>query len=120
MTAALVFLPANYDYQLNNGVPPGELPPPVFPLNLDRGNVNNPSTVNYTPPPKSLLGFPDAQRVPNKGRARWKTRDGRVLEWDSQHGDVEVYNRQGKHQGSADPNTGQMIKDPVPGRTTRN
>jgi len=76
--------------------------------------------LNYTPPPKNLKGFPKAKRVPNKGRARWKNPDGKTLEWDSQHGDVEVYDKQGRHQGSADPETGQMTKDPVPGRTTRN
>ncbi|NTE04328.1 RHS repeat-associated core domain-containing protein [Agrobacterium tumefaciens] len=75
--------------------------------------------VNYTPAPKELTGFPTARRVPNKGRARWKTSEGKILEWDSQHGDVEVYDKQGKHQGSANPETGQMTKDPVPGRTTR-
>jgi len=75
--------------------------------------------VKYTPPPKNLKGFPGAKRVPNKGRARWKDSDGRTLEWDSQHGDVEVYDRQGRHQGSADPETGRMTKNPVPGRTTR-
>lgn len=40
MTAALVLLPANYNYQLNNGVPPGELPPPPifnFAANRDKG-----------------------------------------------------------------------------------
>ena len=75
--------------------------------------------LKYTPPPKNLKGFPKAKRVPNKGRARWKNPDGKTLEWDSQHGDVEVYDKQGRHQGSADPETGQMTKDPVPGRTTR-
>lgn len=77
------------------------------------------TTVIYSPPPRVLPGFPDAERVPNNGRARWKLTDGKILEWDSQHGDVEVYNKQGKHQGSADPNTGEMTKNPVPGRTTR-
>ncbi len=78
------------------------------------------STLTYTPAPKELKGFPSAKRAPNKGRARWKTSEGKILEWDSQHGDVEVYDKQGRHQGSADPNTGQMTKGPVPGRTTRN
>ena len=57
--------------------------------------------------------------MPNKGRARWRNADGRILERDSRHGYVEVYNKQIKHEGSANPNTGEMIKDPVPGRTTR-
>jgi len=76
--------------------------------------------LNYSPPPRNLKGFPKAKRVPNKGRAKWKNPDGKTLEWDSQHGDVEVYDKQGRHQGSADPETGQMTKGPVAGRTTRN
>jgi RHS repeat-associated protein len=88
-------------------------PPVVVP-------VHNPGATiyNYTPPPKALPGFPGAARAkPKGGRTRWKTPNGDILEWDSQHGDVEVYNKRGRHQGSADPNTGEMIKDPVPGRT---
>ena len=48
MTATLVFLPANYNYGLNNGVPPGELPPPLIfsDINRERNKPNNPSTVN--------------------------------------------------------------------------
>ncbi len=74
----------------------------------------------YTPPPQTLPGFPGAKKVPRRGRARWVTPDGDILEWDSQHGEVEVYNKRGKHKGVADPNTGEMLKDPVPGRTTEN
>lgn len=75
----------------------------------------------YHVPPKALPGFPDARRVPFKNqRIRWKTPDSKILEWDYQHGEVEVYDKRGKHEGTADPNTGEMIKDPVPGRTTDN
>ena len=84
------------------------------------GNSNNTGerdTRNYKPAPKELEGFPDAQKVPNKGRTRWKTPDGKILEWDGQHGDVEVYNKRGKHIGSANPKTGQIYKKPVGGRT---
>lgn len=44
-------------------------------------------------------------------RKRWKTRDGSILEWDSQHGAVEMYNKRGKHLGEFDPETGQQTKD---------
>lgn len=73
-------------------------------------------TRHHKETPKKLDGFPDAKRVPNKGRARWKTSDGKILEWDKQHGDLEVYNKKGKHLGSARPGTGKMYKPPVPGR----
>lgn len=41
---------------------------------------------------------------------------GKRYEWDYTHNDVEVYNKRGQHLGSADPETGAMIKPPVPGR----
>jgi RHS repeat-associated protein len=69
----------------------------------------------YFPPPKILPGFPDAERVPNKGRARWRTKDGDILEWDYQHGEVEIYNRNGKHKGSKKPD-GTNPKPVKPGR----
>lgn len=72
----------------------------------------------YIPAPKTLPGFPGAQPAKRKSaRKRWKDSNGDILEWDSQHGDVEVYDKRGNHKGSADPQTGQMTKPPVPGRT---
>lgn len=71
---------------------------------------------HHKPTPSSLDGFPEVKRVPNKGRARWNTTDGKILEWDKQHGDVEVYDRKGRHLGSARPNSGEMYKPPVLGR----
>jgi hypothetical protein len=41
----------------------------------------------------------------------------RLYTWDHTHGDVEVYNGQGRHIGTADPETGQIIEGPVRGRT---
>jgi hypothetical protein len=40
----------------------------------------------------------------------------RFFEWDNTHGDVEVYGPRGEHLGSANGNTGDMTKPPVPGR----
>jgi hypothetical protein len=37
-------------------------------------------------------------------------------EWDYTHGDIEGYDTRGKHLGSMDPTTGEMIKPAVPGR----
>ncbi len=48
-----------------------------------------------------------------------KGRKRRYYEWDYTHGDVEVYNDRGEHLGSADPQTGDMTKPPVPGRTIK-
>ena len=50
-------------------------------------------------------------------RQRWE--DGRyIYEWDSRHGEVEKYDKRGKHLGSFDPETGEELKGPVPGRRT--
>ncbi len=81
-----------------------------------KNSSGNRDARHHKPAPKDLEGFPDAERVPNKGRARWKNPDGKILEWDKQHGDVEVYNKNGKHLGSAKPDTGEIYKSPVPGR----
>ncbi|HEX2847207.1 MAG TPA: colicin E3/pyocin S6 family cytotoxin, partial [Chitinophagaceae bacterium] len=87
----------------------------------DKADTTKPDG-NYHPAPKTLPGFPDAgQRDFNKEskRYRWKLPDGSILEWDKQHGEVEKYDKKGKkHQGSYDPDTGEQIKEPVPGRTT--
>lgn len=74
--------------------------------------------------PKGLAAFPDATKVNSKSRvqgggslrSRWKDRKGRIYEWDSQHGAVEVYDKQGKHLGEFDPITGEQTKPADPGR----
>jgi RHS repeat-associated protein len=77
---------------------------------------------NYKPVPKeykkSLPGFEGSERLKHKRGARpaWDLGKGWHAEWDFQHGEVEVYNKQGEHQGAYDPATGEKIKDPVNGR----
>ena len=78
----------------------------------------------FVPAPRDLPAFPDAKRVRPKTavqgggglRRRWKGPDGKIYEWDSQHGTVEVYDRRGRHLGEFDPNTGEQIKPPTSGR----
>lgn len=78
---------------------------------------------DYVPAPKELPGFPDARsakrKTPVQGggglRKRW-TWDGKILEWDSQHGEVEMYDKRGKHLGAYDPQTGARVKGPEAGR----
>ena len=41
---------------------------------------------------------------------------GVSIEWDHTHGDIEVYDKRGRHLGSMDPVTGNMSKPAVPGR----
>ncbi len=75
---------------------------------------------SYIPPPKTLPGFPGAVKVRRKNeRARWHLPNGDIGEWDSQHGEVEIYDKTGKkHKGAYDPETGEKKKDPKPGRKT--
>ncbi len=71
-----------------------------------------------------MKGFPDAARAkpktlrPGGGmRARWEDRKiAQIFELDYQQGMVEVYDRQGRHLGEFDPNTGQQTKPPDPSR----
>lgn len=78
-----------------------------------------PADHSYHPAPRGLTAFPDAQVTPRKTpikgggglRKRWKTRDGTIFEWDSQHGTVEKYNKRGKHLGEYNPETGHQTKD---------
>jgi hypothetical protein len=44
----------------------------------------------------------------------------RFYERDRTHGDLEVYDREGRHLGSVDPKTGEQTKPAVPGRTNEN
>jgi hypothetical protein len=72
----------------------------------------------YYPAPKGLTAFPDATRAtrkpPIKGggglRKRWKTPNGKIFEWDAQHGAVEMYDKRGRHLGEYDPTTGEQTK----------
>jgi len=71
----------------------------------------------------TLSGFPGSRRVRAKTltvagrlRPRWRTPDGRIFEWDYQHGAVEGYDRRGRHLGEFDAETGEMRRGPIAGR----
>lgn len=50
------------------------------------------------------------------GSRRWRSWDGqRLYEWDDFHGEIEVYNRRGKHLMVLDP-SGNKIGEAVRGR----
>lgn len=53
---------------------------------------------------------------PKSRRRRWRGQKGQIYEEDTQHGELEKYNRRGKHKGTVDPETGEIIKSPVKGR----
>jgi hypothetical protein len=50
-----------------------------------------------------------------QGRRRYRS-DDRIYEWDSLHGELEVYNKRGRHLGVLDGVTGEEIKSAVRGR----
>ncbi|WP_373490304.1 colicin E3/pyocin S6 family cytotoxin [Parasphingorhabdus sp.] len=51
------------------------------------------------------------------GEKRWRSRDGkRIYTWDSLHGEIEVFNKRGRHLGAANALTGVIVKGPVNGR----
>ncbi|MFZ3279722.1 colicin E3/pyocin S6 family cytotoxin, partial [Pseudomonas sp.] len=80
--------------------------------------LNVPKDFKYHPAPVSLPAFPDVKPAPlktsvrggGKKRRRWKDASGKIYEWDSQHGKVEMYTKQGKHLGEYDPKTGEQTK----------
>ena len=56
---------------------------------------------------------------PHRGNIKTNGEPGskrRYYRWDYTHGDIEVFDRKGRHLGSMDPATGIMTKPPVPGR----
>ncbi len=56
------------------------------------------------------------QHVKREGGRRW-TDGENFFEWDSLHGEFEMYNKRGKHLGVCDEQTGAIIKPAVEGRT---
>jgi hypothetical protein len=63
--------------------------------------------------------MPAKQKTRVKGRGtrmRWRTTDGRILEWDYQHGAVEMYDKRGRHLGEFDAETGTQNKPADPKR----
>jgi hypothetical protein len=58
------------------------------------------------------------QRVRSKSRRRrWRGANEQIYEEDTQHGELEKYNRRGRHEGSVDPDSGEIINGPVKGRS---
>ena len=58
------------------------------------------------------------QRLRSRGRRkRWLGANEQIYEEDTQHGELEKYNRRGRHEGSVDPDSGEIIKAPVKGRS---
>ncbi|MVV51978.1 toxin [Pseudomonas sp. PB120] len=88
--------------------------------------VTMPGDHKYFDDPQTLPGFPDAYPVKpkvsvqggGKKRARWLDRRGRIYEWDSKSGAVELFDRFGVHLGEFNHLTGARTKKAKPGRRT--
>jgi filamentous hemagglutinin len=74
--------------------------------NSDNARQSNPSKADS----------PVWQDLQNAGNGV-KTDGKRFYEWDYTHNDIEVYDKRGRHLGSANPVTGDLYKPAVPGRT---
>ncbi|MBR7198269.1 S-type pyocin domain-containing protein [Pseudomonas sp. 14A] len=82
--------------------------------------------IKYHRPPVSLPAYPDTYPVKSKSsvqggggkRSRWKDKKGRIYEWDSKTGAIELYNKQGKHLGEFNHETGEQIDPADPERWT--
>ena len=62
---------------------------------------NKDNIYNYEAPPKDIKDvFPNAENSSNKNqRKRWVDGvNGDIYEWDYQHGDIEIYDKRGKHK----------------------
>jgi hypothetical protein len=71
------------------------------------------TSTSYIPAPDRLPGFPLARRTePKSQRRRWLDEGGHILEWDYQHGAVEMYDSRGRHLGEFDPDSGTRQKGP--------
>lgn len=68
-------------------------------------------------PPKPSILDNCVVHLISGGRKVWRTPEGdRYLTWDSLHGEVEVFNKRGRHIAVLDPVTGATIKPAVKGR----
>ncbi|WP_213941059.1 colicin E3/pyocin S6 family cytotoxin [Pseudomonas sp. dw_612] len=100
--------------------PVGSLVKPVYIV------MSMPGDHKYYDDPETLPAFPDTTRVKSKAsvqgggkkRARWLDRKGRIYEWDSKSGAVEMYDKLGNHLGEFNHLTGERTKDAKPGRKT--
>lgn len=99
--------------------------PPLY-LVFNKPTSGSATNLKYVPAPRGnppLPAFPEAKKAKEKTyvqgggkkRPRWKDKK-RIYEWDSQHGKVEVYDKNGNHIGEFDHETGEQTKPKDPKR----
>jgi hypothetical protein len=85
--------------------------------------VGRPPLQHYVTPPRELKAFPTARRTRPKARGRRRRmrwiddQTGNLLEWDYQHGRVEMFDGRGHHIGEFDPDSGEQTKPADNNRT---
>ncbi|WP_248742778.1 MULTISPECIES: S-type pyocin domain-containing protein [unclassified Pseudomonas] len=98
-------------------------------LNTSRKGLA-PAGHSYHKPPKTdqITAFPDLKKVkdmnPVQGggglRKRWTDAKGKkIYEWDSRHGELEMYRSDGTHLGAFDPYTGEQREGPIKERSIK-
>lgn len=104
-------------------------PAELIPLDGGGGGASGGGRISYPkPPPTSrIVKFCESPSqspvwkdlTNHRGSIRTNGENGKnrnYYEWDHTHGDIEVFDRNGRHLGSMNPNTGDMHKPAVPGR----
>ncbi|MCU1371853.1 MAG: hypothetical protein JWO77_3047 [Ilumatobacteraceae bacterium] len=71
--------------------------------------------MTYTPPPKPCFLDTLESFGVRDGRKVWRD-DDRYYTWDSQHAEIEVFDKRGWHLGVLDAVDGTAVKDAVKGR----
>lgn len=85
---------------------------------------------SYHQPPttEQITAFPNLKKVKDKNpvqgggglRKRWTDAKGRrIYEWDSRHGELEMYRGDGAHLGAFDPYTGEQREGPIKERSIK-
>jgi len=85
---------------------------------------------SYHQPPttEQITAFPNLKKVKDKNpvqgggglRKRWTDAKGRrIYEWDSRHGELEMYRDDGAHLGAFDPYTGEQREGPIKERSIK-
>jgi hypothetical protein len=78
--------------------------------------ADNPPERKINPSKQDSPVWNDLDRAKDGLRTSGSGSKQRYYDWDYTHGDIEVYDRNGRHLGSMEPTTGEMYKPPVPGR----
>jgi len=110
-------------------LPISDIPPIYIYLSKRKGMPEKGHSYHPAPETEEITGIPNLievkWRTPKQGgggmRERWMDKKKRrVYEWDSQHGELEVYRASdGEHLGSIDHQTGDTLKPAVKGRNIK-